>query len=353
MKKRHGGDIEGFIENYGREPLDFSTNLGLGVIPESVRQAVEKALQNMDRYPDPESRRLRGKIAEIHNTKTEYILCGNGAADLIYRFCYAIKPQIALIPSPSFSEYEEAMEAAGARVVRHLLKEEENFVLQEDFLEKITSEIDAIFLCEPGNPTGMITDKELLIRIVQKAASCGCYVFLDECFNEFLEAGDEHSLISTESLEAYGNLVVLKSFTKVFRMPGARLGFVLSSNVKLLESMKKAGQSWPVSVFAEEIGLAYLSEDGFADRAVKPLRAERERVRNALTELGFRVIPGRANYLLFKGPEGLWNSLAEKGILIRNCSNFDGLCEGWYRIGIRDQETNDILLEAIRDGRES
>ena len=351
MKRSHGGDLQGFLEKYGREPIDFSTNLSQGEMPESVKLATAKALEEMDRYPDPLCRKLVSKISEHSGIKEEYILCGNGAADLIYRFVLAVRAKKALVTAPAFSEYEEALELTGTEVVKYMLSEEDDFRIQEDYLDEITSDLDVIFLCEPGNPTGVTTDINLLKRIIDKAAEENVLVFLDECFNEFLDEPESHSVMG--DIERYGNLLILKSFTKIYRMPGARLGYAVSSNEKLIENMRTAGQSWPVSVFAREIGIAYLEEKDYMGKALAGLKEERERISSSLRELGMNVMPCEANYILFKAEAGLDERLAEKGILIRNCSNYDGLDENWFRIGINSKEHNTKLIEAIRDVKES
>ena len=168
MEVRHGGDWAGFQARYGRAPLDFSANISPLGLPEGVRRAAAAALEEADRYPDPRCRVLRAKLGERHRLSPEHILCGNGAADLIFRLALAKRPRRALVTAPTFGEYERALETVGAAVERFTLSPAEDFRVTESLLGAITPGLDLLILCEPNNPTGQATDRALLLEILEE-----------------------------------------------------------------------------------------------------------------------------------------------------------------------------------------
>ena len=175
----HGGDWAGFLETYGAPPLDFSSNVSPLGVPEPVRRAAEASLAEAGRYPDPLCRALRKALASCHGVPAEWILCGNGAADLIYRLAAARQPKTALVTAPTFSEYENALTLWGCRVSRFPLSEETGFAVTEDILSRITPELDLLFLCEPNNPTGRTTDRRLLKRVLDRCSASGTLLAVD------------------------------------------------------------------------------------------------------------------------------------------------------------------------------
>ena len=342
----HGGDIEGYQETYGREPLDFSANINPFGLPRGVCRAVQEALEAADRYPDPLCRRLCQGIGEKEKLPSKAVLCGNGAADLIYRLAYALRPQKALVTAPTFAEYELALKEAGCRVERHFLLEKEEFRLTAAFLEKLRPPLDLAVLCNPNNPTGQPVEPGLLRQIAQRCREQKIRLLLDECFLDFLEEKETLSLVS--SLEEFPNVLILKAFTKSYAMAGIRLGYLLSRDEPLLAALRRAGQPWAVSSLAQAAGLAALKEQSYLEKSRQIIAAERERLRKALEDLGFLVLGSRANYLFFwGGPQDLGALLRQEGILLRSCDNYPGLRPGYYRAAVRRPEENLQLVAAL------
>lgn len=328
-------------------PLDFSANVSPLGLPEGVRQAVERAIDSAHLYPDPLCRELRRKLAQRHGVGEEQVLCGNGAADLIYRLVLAARPRLALVTAPTFAEYEQALALLGCQVERAFLRDEEGFLIPEGFLSRIRPGLDVVFLCEPNNPTGRTTERHLLQKILEKCADCGTLLLVDECFQDFLEEPEAHSLIG--QLGRFENLVVLKAFTKWYGMAGLRLGYCLGS-VPFLDKMARCGPPWGVSTLAQAAGVQALREDGYSRRLRALIRAQRPVLREGLRELGCKVVEGEANYLLFFHEDAeLARKLRPKGILLRDCSNYDGLGPGWFRSAVRTGEENQVLLRAMRE----
>lgn len=342
----HGGDWAGYKAEYGELPLDFSSNISPLGLPENVKAAVIAALEGICLYPDPLCRALRDAISQREQLSPSWCLCGSGAADLIYRAVLEKKPKHAVLTAPTFLEYEAALTLADCTVTHYTLKEENGFLLQRDFLDAITAETDAVFLCEPNNPTGRTTPQERLLEVLERCKTCGALLVVDECFGDFLE--DTSSCALKNYLGKYGNLIILKAFTKLYAMAGLRLGYCLCSDAMLLDAMRAAGQPWPVSNVAQAAGVAALHETAYVQTVRALIAAERPWLRQELEKSGFRVVPGEANYLLFFSPVPLSEPLRKRGILLRDCANYRGLCPGWYRTAVRTHAENQRLIAALR-----
>ena len=346
MPYDHGGDWAGFYAAHGALPLDFSANISPLGLPKGVRETVIRALDQADRYPDPLCRDLRKAIGNAWQVPPNWVLCGNGAGDLIERAVQAVRPRLALVTAPTFSEYPAALRRIGCAVREVFLHPEDQFRLTEEFLSEITPDVDMVFLCEPNNPTGVTTDPALLRQILDRCAVFGARLVVDECFNGLLPDPAAHTLVPyLKNL----SLLILNAFTKLYAMPGLRLGFALSADTALLEAMGRCGQPWPVSNIAQAGGVAALADEGYPDRLRALLNKARPALRTGLAALGATAITGEANYLLFRHPDlTLADKLEEKGILLRRCAGYPGLGPNWYRAAVRREEENQRLLEAIR-----
>ena len=337
-KNPHGGDVYGAAVT-----LDFSSNVNPLGPPECVRLAIQDAALLVRQYPDPYCRRLTAAIAAYEKLPEAYILCGNGAAELIYAFCEALRPKKAMELAPTFLEYSAAASHFGGRIVRVSLAPPD-FSPDERLLDALrTEKPDVLFLCSPNNPTGRTLGRTLLEKLLQTAGEQGTHVFLDECFLDFTDAKSAKDLLSR-----YENLLILKAFTKNYALAGVRVGYCLSANQNLLSEMAACTQPWNVSIFAQAAGAAALTEPDWAAKAKAVIAPERVRLTRALQSFGFTVCPSEANYLLFSAPAGLDQALLRETLAIRSCENYPGLGPGWYRIAVRLAEENEALLDALR-----
>ncbi len=335
----HGGDI------YSRPvELDFSVNINPFGMPEPVQQAIVDNVASYASYPDPFCRSLRAGLAQAESVPAENILCGNGAADLIYRLCLALRPGRVLVPVPAFTDYARAARLAGAEVTEHLLQEETGFLLDEAFIECIQPGLDMVFLCTPNNPTGRLIAPGLLEQILERCEQTGTLLVLDECFQPF--AGG-HSLVPRTSSSK--KLLVLRAFTKIYAMAGLRLGYLITSDRDLLSELAGFGQPWSVSAVAQVAGLAALDCTREVARVQEFIREERPRLARALAGFGFKVYPSSANYLLWQSHHSLAGPLLDKGILIRRCQDFTGLDESFYRTAVRLPGQNEQLIRALQE----
>ena len=337
----HGGDIyDGEIQ------LDFSANTNPYGTPQGVLDAITAALPRVHQYPDPYCRELVKAVSEFEAVPKDWILCGSGAAELIYSYCEALGPGRAMELAPTFSEYSLALERVGCQVERYPLKKENYFSLTEDFLPALErSRPDVLFLCNPNNPTGQVIGLPLLEKILDVCEEQGTCLFVDECFLDLSDDG-----VSLKShLGEHPNLFILKAFTKSYGLAGVRLGYCLCANGALLQKMSHTVQPWNVSTLAQAAGVAALRERSFLQKTRMLIPVERQWLQSQLEALGFWVCPSKANYLLFQGSQDLWEQLRKQGIAIRSCGNYHGLGTGWYRIAVRLHGENECLIRAMKE----
>lgn len=343
----HGGDIYRNQVTY-----DFSINVNPLGMPEQVKQILKASVESWSAYPDPECQELVAAIARYHHISPEWILCGNGAADLIYRLVWAVKPRRALLAVPTFSEYERALRETGCRVDIFEMKEEEDFRLDMGkFAGLVVSGTDMVFLCNPNNPNGLPVPKRDVLALADACRRVHATLVVDECFCELLEEPGACSVIP-EAEERPG-IVILRAFTKTYAMAGLRLGYAVCSDRLLLEQMRRFCQPWNISVPAQQAGTAALGEKEYLARARLLISTERERMEKRLREMGLKVYPSAANFLLFWYPDerenSLWKWCAKQGVLIRDCSNYRGLGKGYYRVCIRKPQENEQLLRIVKE----
>lgn len=342
----HGGDI------YRNQVVcDFSININPLGMPERVKKVLRESAESWSAYPDPKCQELVLALAGYHDAEPDWILCGNGAADLIYRLVRAVKPRRALLAAPTFSEYERALLEIGCRIDVFELEEKDGFRLDVERLAgKVTAETDLVFLCNPNNPNGDPVGRQEVLYLADACRRAQAVLAVDECFCELLQEPEACSVVY--DVKDRQEILVLRAFTKTYAMAGLRLGYVIGSDRQLLNRMRQLGQPWSVSTPAQQAGTAALGEEqSYLDRARALIGVERERMRERLQELGLKVYPSAANFLLFRCPgetgNGLWKQCADRGILIRDCSNYRGLGPGYYRVCVGLPRENEQLLQTL------
>lgn len=334
----HGGDVFA----YDAIRHDFSVNINPLGMPEPVKKAVCEHIDEYETYPDTNYRALRSAIAKMESIAPERIVCGNGAADLIYKLCFSNKPENVLVCAPGFSEYERAALLSGSKIRYHALDMENGFIMTDAIVDDINDQTDIVFLCSPNNPTGRLISTELIERSVEKASQCGSLLVLDECFLDFTDGKSAKYL-----MDKFSNLIILKAFTKIFSMAGLRLGYMLCSDTNLLKRAGDFGQCWSVSAAAQYAGVAACSLDGFVQKTRKLIARERDFLSEGMKKLGIHVFDSDTNYLLLKCDRPLKDLLIKKGILIRSCDNFKVLDQRFFRVAVRTRQENSILLKAM------
>lgn len=337
----HGGDVYRYPD-----VLDFSANINpLGTPPEVIEAAAE-SLNQIRNYPDVRQERLICALSRYEQVPEHYIICGNGAADLIFSLVWTIRPKKALLVAPTFAEYGQALSASGCRIEYYYLKEQNGFCMEDGFVESVTEDLDIVFLCNPNNPTGIPAERDFLEKLIEKCSACRVRLVLDECFVDFLD----HPGLATmkEKLPDYPEVFLLKAFTKRYAMAGLRLGYGICSDKKLLENIRQSVQPWNISIPAQEAGVAALKEEAYVRYARQIVSQERKWMKSVFKELGLTVYDSQANYIFFRGPENLSRTVLKYGVMIRDCSNYPGLEKGYYRTAVRLHPENIKLADALR-----
>ena len=338
----HGGDV---YRNH--VDIDFSINVNPLGTPECVKEALHKAVEMCGKYPDMEAERLREAVSTYIGVPKEYLLFGNGASELFMAIIHGIKPQKVVIPVPSFYGYEYAAKAAGREIIYYEMQQENSFCPGADMDAVLTEDVQLHFLANPNNPVGNLLGRDALLGLLQHCQKKGIYVVLDESFIEF--CGERFSMLA--EIEALDCLILIRTFTKIFSIPGVRLGYLICSNPKTRMKIATQLPEWNLSGFAQEAGCVCAGQREFIMETENYIKTERQFLEEGLKKKGFQVFPSCANFIMFYSEEALYEKLLEKGILIRDCRNFRGLGKGFYRIAVKSRKENEILLEAIGDIR--
>lgn len=353
MNYLHGGRIQ------DRTSLDFSANINPFGMPKRVRQACHHAIEHSEYYPDPAHASLLHAISKYESIDMARISVGNGAAELIDTVFRTLQPHRIMIPVPSFYEYERAGMASGAELsfTDHYFDSIGSFDQSKsrDFDSVETwNNIDLVILAHPNNPDGKLISENERISLINRCKESDIWLFVDESFLDFATIPGQSpdpmrgGLSFRQYFPQYDKIILLKSYTKLYAMPGIRLGYILTSSKKLCEALQNYVQPWNISAIAEAAGIAALSEREYLQRSIRSIHAQRAWLMQELTACGLHPYPSDANFILFEGPKQLYEKLYQDGIVIRNCENFKGLHSGYFRIAVRTEKENRRLIEAVR-----
>ncbi len=334
--------------------LEFSGPINfLGPSPKAV-EAVKQQAKLIKFYPDPNPVEFKEKIARYvgHGIEEENVILGNGSIELIYAIT-AVLPNgfKALIPIPSFSEYEKAALRVGAGVV--FVQLPENFVLENEKIKQaITSETKILCICNPHSPSGRLYSKEEILDLVDFCQKKDVIFSIDENYIEFADKGQETTLAGM--VKKYENLFVIRSVTKFYGMAGIRLGYGIAAP-NLVGKLENVRLPWSINSLASCATLAAFNDKEFIENTKTTLAKERAQLAKGLEEIeGLHVYPSVTNFLLVKITNGkitstkLKEALAKERILIRDCCTFMGLDDKYFRVTIRSAKDNQKLVETIR-----
>jgi len=348
----HGADIYTASKKIGIDEdsiVDFSSNINPLGIPESVQLAIANSVKNANRYPDINNRELTNSLSAHENVPAESIFCSNGAAESIFRIALYIKPKNALLTAPTFSEYEQALKTVDSNIEYFNLMEKTEFKITDSIINNINDETDIVFICNPNNPTGQITDKQLLEKIISHCKTTDTIVVIDECFIDFIEDKEKYSV--NDLLKKYDNLIILKAFTKIYAIPGIRLGYCISLNTEIISGLKISGPPWNVSTIAQAAGVAALEEKDYVAKSVIYIKEQRKYLIDEMRKLNIKVYESYSNYIFLKLTENidLKDELLKKGILIRSCSNYRNVTNDYFRIAVKSEDDNKFLIGKLKE----
>ncbi|MFC1942601.1 pyridoxal phosphate-dependent aminotransferase [Chloroflexota bacterium] len=340
----HGGINHAELKALGFTPeevLDFSVSTNPFMPPPGVREIMGAI--PIEQYPDSEATELKNRLSESLDVSPASILAGSGTTELIRLvvMAYFRKGNPVLILEPAYGEYEVASRIAGVRLVSHRSREEDRFSPR---MEEVTGLIkktrpQAVFICNPNNPTGKYlsrTDIEAVLEAIGDNL-----LILDEAYIAFV-TGSWNSI----DLTARGNVVILRSMTKDYGLPGLRLGYALAHK-EIIENIRRVCLPWNVNIIAQKVGLAVLEQGEYLERSLLQVKEANKYLTDEISRLGFTVLPSEANYFLVKvGNAGTCrSSLLKHGIMVRDCTSF-GLPE-YIRIAPRTLPECEKLVTAL------
>lgn len=359
----HGGNIyKIFREKNIDKILDYSSNINPYGLPENLKKEIFEKVFVLERYPDPDYIELREKIAEKNNLNIENIIVGNGATEIIFLFMKILSPKKVLIVSPTFGEYERAIKAStlandSLEINYFELKETENFVLNVKNLEtELENNYDLLILCNPNNPTGQFLKLKKLEEILKICEQKNTKLFIDEAFVEFVEDWENESIINSK--ENKENLFVIRAFTKFFAIPGLRLGYGICFNNNLLKKMLEKKEPWSVNNIADLAGKTVLDDENYIQKTKEWIKDQKKYMYENLNKIeGLRAYKTEVNFILLKIEDNLLEKgldvknlrkkMLEKGILIRDASNFIYLNKHYFRLAIKDKLNNEKVIETL------
>ena len=350
----HGGDPGRELKRLGlksREVLDFSVNVSpLGVPPE-IKAVWKELLAEVDRYPSVDGQGVARYYQERFDLDPARVLAGNGSTELIYLTPRALELRKVAVFTPSFHDYTRSSLAAGADLLEVKLKVEEGFTPPGfDILKEVMAEADGLFVGNPNNPTSTLFSRQLLLDLAASFPSK--WILVDEAFVQFLDQPEEVSLIRQEPPPE--NILVFHSLTKFFALPGLRLGAVVGhpDSIARLRPLK---EPWSVNRVAEKVALKLIGCTDYEKKLTQLIRRERPRVFNRIREIpGFQAFEPAANFLLARWTltdqlDDLLRFMLGSGVHLRDCRNFPGLQDNFFRMAIRHGQENDQVLSLMQE----
>lgn len=349
INRIHGGNTDIFKENC---IIDFSANINPLGLPGKVRRIISDNIHNLSRYPQAESSDLKDAIAAFHNVSPENILIGNGSIELIHLIPRAFKTRRCLIITPSFSEYEFAARLSGAKVVFAGAYEQDGFKLPLSKLEKLIPRVDMVFLCNPNNPSGALTPREDISVLLKICNKHKVMLTLDEVFMDFVNNANGFSLAFCAHRQS--RLIVLKSLTKFFALAGLRVGYLISSRA-IIKRMLELQYPWNVNVLAQAVSREVIKDKEYIKKSRALISREMVYLFEHLRAIkGLKAFAPGSNFILcklegakIKSANKLQERLLRYCLLIRDCGNFRGLNERFFRVAVRTRRENSELILRI------
>lgn len=338
----HGGRLLEFSKS-GKKYIDFSASINPYGIDPNLKDILKESIDILVHYPNQDYSEIKALISRKHDVSEDSIYLGNGANSIIFRLFSIFDKELNIcIPTPSFETYRLAAESVSADIVYYDMN---GFKITDRIFDKLSDNIDVLVLTNPNNPTGYLIEEELLQRLLEYCKAENIFVLLDECFLEFVEDGEKYSQIS--NLSKYTNLAILRSLTKLYAFPGLRFGYLLTENKKIIENLSKLTPSWDINTLALEAAKFSLTQD--MSQVVLKIQKEKSILLNNLKSIGIEVFDSKANFLLCRYKKNLSNALLNQGVIVRDCSDYRGMDDTYFRVAVRTNSDNMILFENIKE----
>ncbi|WP_332690530.1 threonine-phosphate decarboxylase CobD [Halalkalibacter lacteus] len=353
----HGGQPETIKQLFKMEKdieiLDFSANLNPLGPPSWLKEALRDSYDTITRYPEPAYSSSSVSLANHEGIEEDRLLLTNGGAEAIFLVAKYFENKKALIVHPTFLEYERACNHYHIDVEDVFFESENEFQLPLKYICEKLNKTDVIFLCRPNNPTGTVVKEEELQLLLEEGKKTGTSIVVDEAFVDFLPS----SIPSLSKwLSTYSNLILLRSLTKMYTIPGLRIGYIMA-HPKIITVLKDEQIPWSINSMADAIVPKLLEDTTFVDDTKTWLIDQSQYVSKTLTALDFYVSPSEVNFYILQDKmhlqrtNELFQFLLRHGIVTRHTHNFKGLNGEFIRIAIRSKEENEQLLSVLRKWR--
>ncbi|GAA3600908.1 threonine-phosphate decarboxylase CobD [Secundilactobacillus similis] len=354
IKVIHGGNREAIAQRTGLNAatlIDFSANINpLGLSPK-LKTVLTESLDELVYYPNPQYPQLKAAISHYLNVSADDVFVGNGAVQMIFDTATALQSTHAVVLAPTFGEYERSLRRAGATVDHYRLRAENQFQIQLPELIQFLDQqptVDLLCLCNPNNPSGQVLLPDEVQRLADYCRQHQIWLILDEAFMDFI---DHDRLSYINRLSETDPVMIIRSATKFFAIPGLRLGFAVTKHPQLKQQLLEQAEPWSVNTLAARFGEHMYDDQAYIQATYAWLLAEKKALYEGLQTVSYlTVYPSSANYYLFKsGIPQLRERLWPKGLMIRDCSDYVGLDASYYRVAVRSHDDNQTLLAALHD----
>ena len=360
----HGGNLRLASDIYNvrqEEIIDFSSNINPLGMPDNIREIILNSLGLIERYPDPESKELKESISAFlgsqapgSNAPIKNIICTNGSDELFYLIANLFSGKKTLIPVPSYSDYEAAAISGGMHCTFLAISPETGFNINTVKLENSLKNIDLVFLGNPNNPTGALTEPDRINHIIKQCEKHDVLLVIDEAFMDFVSDNYEKTFVIKAMKNK--NLIVVRSLTKIFAIPGLRLGYA-TGHEEIIKGLSSKQQSWPVNCFAQEAGKQLIKDRDYILRSQRYVLKEKESLFNKLAKIswldpfwpGVNFILCRINQRNITAQALNKHCMGLSKIIIRDCSNFRGLDSSYFRVAVKSREDNRKLVNCLKD----
>ncbi|WP_096436822.1 threonine-phosphate decarboxylase CobD [Alteribacter populi] len=353
----HGGQKETMRQLFNMDKevpiLDFSANLNPLGPPSWLKEELTAHYDTITQYPDPTYSRSNAYIADHEKVDESELLLTNGGAEAIFLVAKYFEGGKALIVHPTFSEYERACTHYHIETEDIFFEDKQQFQLPLQIIEEKLLKTDVLFLCRPNNPTGTVVDEKNMQVLLTEALKAGTFIVVDEAFADFLQPS--HSTL-TPWLDSYPNLILLRSLTKMYTIPGLRLGYIIGSK-SVIKALKGEQMPWSINSLADAIVPRLLDDHQFVENTRRWLDGQSQFVKSTLTAMGFYISPSEVNFYLLqdnqhpKQTAKLFQYLFHHGMLTRHTHNFKGLDGDFLRVAIRSAEENEQILQVLKKWR--
>ena len=350
-KFEHGGNIYEEAPAGGKW-LDFSANINPLGLASEVKQVIAENIEGIIHYPDPKARKLKAALSGHYRIPEDQLLLGNGAAELFYLLVHMVRPKRVALPVPSFGEYQRTAEAVGAEISFVPLQAEAEFAPDMAQWKKACEHVDCMFIGNPNNPTGKLITRDQLAEFLPFSEKRDVWTVVDESFLDFLP--DEEMYSVRDLTCQFQHLLVVRSLTKFYAMPGLRLGFA-SAHPDLVRRLERGKDVWNVNSLAQAAGVAALGLKEYHRRSREFVQAEKDWLYERLCAIkGLEPIRPSVNFMMIHVADtGLTSGeltarMRKQGVLVRDCANYTGL-EGrqYIRVAVRSRAENEQMLKAL------